>query len=53
MYKVIYIMLLLLGILGIAFGYKKETIKAKDIGVKALSISLILIVLVILTIFIK
>lgn len=53
MYKIIYIILLLLGILGIAFGYKKGNIRAKDIGVKALSISLILIVLVILTIFIK
>lgn len=53
MYKVIYIVLLLLGILGIAFGYKKGRIRAKDIGVKALSISIILAILVLITIFIK
>lgn len=53
MYKVLYGILLVFGIGGIFYNYKKGNLQSKDIGVKALAITIILAILLMTTFFIK
>lgn len=53
MYKILYTILLIIGIGSIGINYRSGNIKTKDIGVKALAVSLILVLLLGITIFIK
>lgn len=53
MYIVLCVILLVLGVSGVFYNYKKGNFQSKDIGVKILAISVILAMLLVATVFIK